>query len=196
MAFQGLGGGSEIQNHPSRPEAPGRARSLSQSPSESSCEPTSTSQVGGLLTWQAELTAPMTQFSKHLATLSSEPVVSQSMLQKAEIWEKGFSCKTARWGFESLGSCLLRLYVVKNPRYFDFPTISLTPIISTFFPPYTSIPSLPPNFRPTRLQFKEPLVPLCRERTWHGSLQKQVRMERSDFSLHLFSYKHPFNNHI
>lgn len=101
--FRDLGEELNSRTVPPGRRRPARVRSLSQSPSESSCEPTSTSQVGGLLTWQAELTASMTQFSKHLATLSSEPVASQSMLQKAEIWERGFSCKIARWGFERFG---------------------------------------------------------------------------------------------
>lgn len=36
---------------------------------------------GRLLTWQAELTASMAQFSKHRDTLSSAPEASQWVLQ-------------------------------------------------------------------------------------------------------------------
>lgn len=49
-----------------------------------------------LFTWQTEPTASMAHFSKHFATLSSALVASQLKLQKAEIWERGFSCKTGR----------------------------------------------------------------------------------------------------
>jgi len=57
----------------------------------------------GWLTWQAELTASMTHFSKHFDTLSSRPVASQWGLQKAEIWTRGFSCENS----ERFGGCTL-----------------------------------------------------------------------------------------
>lgn len=120
---------------------PARARSLSQSPSRAAVSPRTRPGWRGL-TWQAEVTAWMTQFSKHLATLSAEPAASQLMLQKTEIWERGLSCKT---GIERFGALHAQTPCSKSPRYSDFPPVSLTPVLSTFFPPYSRLPSPSPT---------------------------------------------------
>lgn len=88
-----------------------------------------------LFTWQIELTASMAHISKRFDTLSSAPAASQLVLQKAEIWERGFSCKTGRWGCYRFG--VLHSQTLWNENtlvIFTFLLLYQLPIILTFFP--------------------------------------------------------------
>ena len=68
----------------------------------------------------------MTQFSKHLDTLSSAPVPFQSVLQKAEIWERGLSWEDARERLE-LWVWHPQLYGTKTPACVYLPAILSAP---------------------------------------------------------------------